>query len=122
MLRSKDGILQSQYAGICGHPLQLLYYRLLANVNQCLISGKTLLLPSLSTFLGRTSLSQTGAWGNYADRDEVGPVIATGRTGEGRVARRARRREALKEKRMESVAEKLARKKMVSCRVCRDKP
>ncbi|EFJ51382.1 hypothetical protein VOLCADRAFT_103426 [Volvox carteri f. nagariensis] len=54
-----------------------------------------------------------GAWGNYADRDEVGPVISQGRTREGRVARRARRREALKEKRMEFVAEKLARKKMV---------
>ncbi|GLC36573.1 hypothetical protein PLESTM_000461600 [Pleodorina starrii] len=54
-----------------------------------------------------------GAWGNYADRDEAGPIISTGRTREGRVARRARRREALKEKRMEFVSEKLARKKMV---------
>lgn len=35
-------------------------------------------------------------WGNYADRDEVGPAIASGRQREGRVERRARRREALK--------------------------
>ncbi|GLI62237.1 hypothetical protein VaNZ11_004832 [Volvox africanus] len=54
-----------------------------------------------------------GAWGNYADLDEMGPIISQGRTREGRVARRARRREALKEKRMEFVAKKLARKKMM---------
>lgn len=54
-----------------------------------------------------------GNWGNYADRDEVAPLIATGRTREGRVARRARRREALRGKREEFIAEKLARKQMV---------
>ncbi|PNW83046.1 hypothetical protein CHLRE_06g304600v5 [Chlamydomonas reinhardtii] len=56
---------------------------------------------------------QYGAWGNYADRDEVGPVISTGRNREGRVARRARRRAALKEKRLGQIEEKLSRKKMV---------
>ncbi|KAG2497051.1 hypothetical protein HYH03_005050 [Edaphochlamys debaryana] len=54
-----------------------------------------------------------GAWGNYADRDEMGPIMSTGRSREGRVARRARRREALKEKRLEALSEKLSRKKMV---------
>ncbi|WIA17728.1 hypothetical protein OEZ85_009244 [Tetradesmus obliquus] len=42
-----------------------------------------------------------GAWGNYADRDSLSPVIATGRSHEGRVARRARRREAQQAKREE---------------------
>ncbi|KXZ46989.1 hypothetical protein GPECTOR_39g483 [Gonium pectorale] len=54
-----------------------------------------------------------GSWGNYADRDEAGPIISTGRTREGRVARRARRREALKEKRVAFVEEKLARKQLL---------
>lgn len=57
-----------------------------------------------------------GAWGNYADRDEVGPVISTGRNREGRVARRARRRAALKEKRLGQIEEKLSRKKMVGAK------
>ncbi len=56
---------------------------------------------------------RAGSWGNYADRDEAAPLIATGRTREGRVARRARRREALREKRHEHIAERLARKQMV---------
>ncbi len=60
---------------------------------------------------------RAGNWGNYADRDEVAPLIATGRTREGRVARRARRREALRGKREEFIAEKLARKQMVRKRM-----
>lgn len=55
-----------------------------------------------------------GAWGNYAEEGDasVSTAMATGRS-EGRVARRARRREALKAKRVDFISERLARKHMV---------
>lgn len=58
--------------------------------------------------------SVAGAWGNYAaqqmaegDGEDVGALIARGRGArEGRVARRARRREALRVKREAQLAER----------------
>eukprot|EP00878_Enallax_costatus_P013237 GHUV01013838.1.p1 GENE.GHUV01013838.1~~GHUV01013838.1.p1 ORF type:complete len:497 (+),score=171.69 GHUV01013838.1:611-2101(+) len=47
-----------------------------------------------------------GNWGNYADVDTLGPVMASARNHEGRVARRARRREALQAKRESLMAER----------------
>ncbi|KAF6265177.1 hypothetical protein COO60DRAFT_1119106 [Scenedesmus sp. NREL 46B-D3] len=47
-----------------------------------------------------------GTWGNYADIDSLSPVIASGRKHEGRVARRARRREALQAKREAVLAQR----------------
>lgn len=58
------------------------------------------------------ALLAAGSWGNYAEGDEVAPLISLGRR-EGRAARRARRREALKDKRMSTISDKLARKNMV---------
>lgn len=54
-----------------------------------------------------------GRWGNYADEDTVGAVMSTGRRREGRQARRARRREVVKERREEALREKAERKAMV---------
>lgn len=56
---------------------------------------------------------QYGTWGNYADTEALGSIMATGRTREGRVARRARRREAMKQKREQHLQEKKTMKDMV---------
>ncbi len=54
-----------------------------------------------------------GAWGNYADVESFGTKIAEGRSHEGRVARRARRREAVKDRRQLQLLERQQRKQMV---------
>ncbi len=56
---------------------------------------------------------QYGNWNDYADEDAVGPLIATGRSSEGRLARRRQRREALRAKRQEYLAERRAAKEAV---------
>lgn len=47
-----------------------------------------------------------GSWNQYADESALAPLIATKRSREGRVARRARRRAALKAKRDVVLAER----------------
>ncbi|KAF8055836.1 STR8 [Scenedesmus sp. PABB004] len=47
-----------------------------------------------------------GSWNQYADVAATAPVIAAGRTHEGRVARRARRRAAMREKRQAALEER----------------
>ena len=54
-----------------------------------------------------------GAWGNYAEGEDVHHRIAAGRTREGRVARRARRRAVMQQKRAQYVEERAQRKQMV---------
>lgn len=57
------------------------------------------------------------AWDSYAeDEDTVGKMMANGRVREGRLARRARRRESLKDKRQGYLDERAARKMLVSHR------
>lgn len=67
----------------------------------------------LTVFLRFCVLSFAGAWGNYADGEKLGPVIAAGRTREGRVARRARRREAIRAKRAAQHEQRLAQRAQV---------
>ena len=57
-----------------------------------------------------------GQWGNYADEESLGSIISSGRTREGRVARRARRRESLAEKRQVWMEEDKAKRTMVGGR------
>ncbi|GAX76344.1 hypothetical protein CEUSTIGMA_g3790.t1 [Chlamydomonas eustigma] len=58
-----------------------------------------------------------GQWGNYASQVEgegdVGRIMATGRSSEGRLARRARRREVIKQRREKQVEEKKKLKTMM---------
>lgn len=52
-------------------------------------------------------------WTSYADEESVGPVMATGRSSEGRLARRRRRREALRAKRADYLEKRREEKKRV---------
>jgi len=54
-----------------------------------------------------------GAWGNYAEGDALGTVMSSGRSREGRVARRAKRREAMREKRARQAEERIKTRAML---------
>lgn len=57
--------------------------------------------------------SAAGPWTDYADEQEAGPLMAAGRMRDGRLARRAKRREAFRERQQPMLDERRARKDMV---------
>lgn len=54
-----------------------------------------------------------GSWGNYADPDSYHKVIARGRSSEGRLARRRKRREASKARQEQILAQRQERKQLM---------
>jgi hypothetical protein len=67
-----------------------------------------------------------GQWGNYASQVEgegdAGRIMAAGRSSEGRLARRARRREVIRQRREKQLEERKKLKNMVSFLNSVDKP